>query len=730
MNEMNDTSAQLDERKRIDALKKYNILDSLPEADYDAITQLASYICQTPVALISFVDEKRQWFKSHHGFDKIETSREVAFCAYNILDPSTPLVVEDARVDERFANNPLVTGDPHIVFYAGVPLVNTDGYALGSLCVIDQEKRQLTEEQLTALGLMSRQVVSLLELRKANNLLSASQEQSRVEGIEKDKTRAALADSEALFRMLIEEASVATCLFMGRELIIDIANQPMIDIWGKGRAVLGKPLSIALPELEGQPFLAILDEVFTSGVPYEAKSIPADLLVDGVLKTSYFDFTYTPLRNANGEVFAIMDMAVDVTSQVLLRQNLEASQQQLLRMFEQSPVGIAILNTDRHTFRMANPFYGKLVGRTPQELIGRPLLEALPELNGQGFDQLIDQVIESGEPYVANEVAAQLVRNQQLETIYVNFTYQPAREFDNAPITGVMVVAIDVTQQVLSRRNIELSELRYRNLSEELEERVAWRTQELVTANQDLLRSNDNLQQFAYVASHDLQEPLRKIQSFSSLLKNKLGSEMGPEGMDYLSRMSAAGERMSTLIKDLLAYSQISTRQQSYGEVALNTVVAEALNNLEWQIQERQARIMLSDLPVINGDASQLRQLFQNLLSNAVKFTPDGTTPQVVVNCDICDRTELPEEISPNSQSNQFCKISISDKGVGFDTRYLDRIFQVFQRLHGKNEFPGTGVGLAICQRVVENHGGGITASSVHNQGATFTVYLPIETAA
>ncbi len=727
MNEMNIASAQLDEIERIHALKEYNILDSLPEADYDAITQLAAYICQTPIALISFVDENRQWFKSHHGLNQSETSREIAFCAHNILDPSEPMVIEDARHDLRFSGNPLVTGDPHIVFYAGVPLVDINGFALGSLCVIDSQKRQLTEEQLSALNLLSRQVVSLLELRKANYHLSASQELSRVQAREKDKARAALAESEALFRTLIEEATVATCLFVGRDLIIDIANQPMIDIWGKGSSVLGKPLAVALPELEGQPFLAILDEVFTTGIPYEAKGFPADLVVDGVLKKNYFDFTYKPLRNADGEVFAIMDMAVDVTSQVMYRQNLEASQQQLLRMFEQSPVGIAIVNVDRHTFRMANPFYSQLVGRSPQELIGRPLLEVLPELKGQGFDQLLDQVIETGTPYVANEVPVQLVRNQQLETIYLNFTYQPEREFDDAPITGVLAVAIDVTQQVLSRKKIEVSELRYRNLSEELEERVAWRTQELVTANQDLVRSNDNLQQFAYVASHDLQEPLRKIQSFSSLLKNKLGSEMGPEGTDYLNRMSAAGERMSTLIKDLLAYSQISTRQQSYGQVALNAIIAEALNNLEWQIQERQAQIKLADLPEISGDASQLRQLFQNLLSNAIKFTPNDTTPVVEIGCEICDRAELPNEIKPNSLSKQFCKVSISDQGVGFDTRYLDRIFQVFQRLHGKNEFPGTGVGLAICQRVVENHGGGITASSVYGQGATFTVYLPIE---
>ncbi len=592
---MNKTLPHTGEAQRIDALDSYNILDTLPEQDYDAITQLAAYICQTPVALISFVDNERQWFKSHFGIDQTETTREVAFCAHNILDPYGPMVIEDARSDPRFADNPLVTGDPHVVFYAGMPLVDSQGFALGSLCVIDRQARQLSDEQIAALGLLSRQVVSLLDLRKANNLLTASQELSRMESRDKEMTRIALAKSEALFRNLIEEAPVATCLFVGREMVFDIANRPMLDILGKGDAILGKPLAEALPELAGQPFLGILDEVFTTGIPYEAEGVGADLVVDGMLDTFYFNFTYKPIRNTAGEVFAIMQMTVDVT------------------------------------------------------------------------------------------------------------------------------------KQVLDRRQIEMSEARYRNLSFELEQKVQIRTQELTMANQDLIRSNENLQQFAYIASHDLQEPLRKIQSFSSLLQNKYGNALDEDARGYLNRMNAAGLRMSTLIKDLLTYSQISTRQQAYGAVALSEILAEALTTLEWQIEERHAKVEVGNLPVVSGDASQLRQLFQNLLSNALKFTPAEEKPLVQIKFQICDRDRLPAGVRPNNPAVQFCQISISDEGVGFDTKYLDRIFQVFQRLHGKDEFPGTGVGLAICQRVVENHGGWITASSVAGQGATFVVYLPSE---
>ena len=590
---MTVSPANPEDDKRLEALKKYNILDSLPEADYDAITELAAQICQTPIALISFVDQDRQWFKSNHGLAAQETPREVAFCAHNIVEPASPLIVEDARLDERFDENPLVTGDPHIVFYAGVPLVDADGFALGSLCVIDDRVRQLDAAQLSALHTLSRQVVNLLALRKANRALLKNQDRLRNRAKKDKKMQTALTSSEARYKSLIEEAPVATCLFVGRELLIEVANRPMLSMWGKGASVLGQPLADALPELKGQPFLDILAEVFSTGEPYEAKAARADLEVDGVLGTYYFDFTYKPLRDASGEVYAIMNMAVDVT------------------------------------------------------------------------------------------------------------------------------------QQVLSLKNVEVSEARYRRLSEELETRVQERTQEILTANQDLQRSNANLQRFAYIASHDLQEPLRKIQSFSSLLQGKFGTAVGEEGRGYLTRMSTAGERMSALIKDLLAYSQISSRQQEFGSVSLNTIVAEVLSALEWQINKSRASIEVAELPVINGDKSQLGQLFQNLLSNALKFTPPEDIPRIELTCIFRKRSELPANLLPNAPTHRFCQISVRDNGIGFDIKYLDRIFQVFQRLHGKDQFPGTGVGLAICQQVVENHGGAITATSAPGQGSTFSVYLP-----
>lgn len=173
---MQSAAVPTDESNRIEALKSYDILDTLPESDYDAITTLASEICQTPIALISLVDDKRQWFKSNHGLDTRETPREFSFCAHSILNPTDVFIVPDSRQDDRFFDNPLVTGDPHVVFYAGVPLVNKDGYPLGSLCVIDNAPKQLNDSQLNALKALGKQVVNLMELRRSNKALSTLKE--------------------------------------------------------------------------------------------------------------------------------------------------------------------------------------------------------------------------------------------------------------------------------------------------------------------------------------------------------------------------------------------------------------------------------------------------------------------------------------------------------------------------------------------------------------------------
>jgi PAS domain S-box-containing protein len=259
-----------------------------------------------------------------------------------------------------------------------------------------------------------------------------------------------------------------------------------------------------------------------------------------------------------------------------------------------------------------------------------------------------------------------------------------------------------------------------------LEAQIRDRTAQLQVLVQDLQRSNDNLRQFAYVASHDLQEPLRKIQQFGDMLKSECSDQLG-QGTLYLERMQLAAGRMSTLIRDLLSYSRIATQQDTTQLVSLQQIVDDVLADINLLTDEGGSTFRIDPLPTIPGDASQLGQLFQNLLSNALKFRQSGVQPIITITCTTVPTDVLPESVNPVRTAATYYQIDVIDNGIGFDEKYLDRIFQVFQRLHSRSEYAGTGIGLAICSKVVANHGGAITAHSQPGQGATFSLYFPTE---
>ena len=235
---------------------------------------------------------------------------------------------------------------------------------------------------------------------------------------------------------------------------------------------------------------------------------------------------------------------------------------------------------------------------------------------------------------------------------------------------------------------------------------------------QELTRSNEELQQFAFIASHDLQEPLRKITAFGDRLKATCEDSLTDKGYDYLQRMQNAAERMKVLIEDLLSLSRITTRAQPFVEVNLAQVTQEVLSDLEIRIAQTEARIVLGQLPTIEADRLQMRQLLQNLIGNALKFHRKAEPPLVKI---------YSTTIKNQQPSEDSCQIIVEDNGIGFDEKYLDRIFNVFQRLHGRTEYEGTGIGLAICRKIVERHQGTITAKSEPGKGASFIVTLKIK---
>ncbi|MGZ3699017.1 MAG: sensor histidine kinase, partial [Bdellovibrionota bacterium] len=227
-----------------------------------------------------------------------------------------------------------------------------------------------------------------------------------------------------------------------------------------------------------------------------------------------------------------------------------------------------------------------------------------------------------------------------------------------------------------------------------------------------LEQSNRELQDFASIAAHDLQEPLRKILAFGDRLATRYSNELSVESRDYLDRLLASAKRMRILIEDLLTYSRVTTKAMPFIQTDLNQTLADVLSDLEVRIEQSKAKVEVSPLPKLDADPSQMRQLFQNLIANALKF----------------HQKDLPAVVKVSAKvSGNFCQLSVEDQGIGFEEKYLDRIFTIFQRLHGKQEYEGTGVGLAVCRRIVERHGGTITAQSKPGQGTTFLVNLPLK---
>lgn len=338
---------------------------------------------------------------------------------------------------------------------------------------------------------------------------------------------------------------------------------------------------------------------------------------------------------------------------------------------------------ENHRICLFNHGAIEIFGYEPQEVLGKPLQILLPES--------------------AKEVHSAHIREFQE-------TQKPARRMgERGEIFGRRKNGeIFPAEASISKQQIEGQWIFTALVRDVTEARRAEETLERM--NRELKRSNSDLEHFAAVASHDLQEPLRKIQAFGERLESRYKENLPERGQDYLSRMQNAASRMSTLIQDLLAFSRVTTRAQPFRRLDLNEVIKQVVLDLEIQIEGSHGEVIVGPLRTLDADPLQMRLLFQNLISNGLKF----------------HRPDLPPVVQVSAEEKEnFLEITVEDNGVGFDEKYLDRIFELFQRLHGRGEFEGTGIGLAIARKIVERHGGEIVARSAPQEGTTFLIRLP-----
>jgi PAS domain S-box-containing protein len=389
----------------------------------------------------------------------------------------------------------------------------------------------------------------------------------------------------------------------------------------------------------------------------------------------YFDYIFVPVLDPDGTVKAVAGSTRDITERSRMERALAASEQRLQQVFARAPVAIVVFRGRDMVVEMANPGYQKLL--PDRELVGRRFADVVPELPQYVWDAFM-QVFETGETFVANEWPAPYDADNDgtVEDHWFNVAYSALRDLDGA-VTGIVAVSTDVTAQVLARKELE--------------------------------RVNRELEEFSYVASHDLQEPLRMVNIYSQLLLRSVG-EPSLEMSRYAGFVRQGVNRMETLLTDLLTFSRaVHTDRGAMGEANLTESLQEALAVLHSDIEYSSAVITAGALPIVRGDTQQLMHVFQNLLSNALKYRRKELLPAI----DISAEHNGPE-----------WTISVSDNGIGFDQQYSERIFGLFKRLH-RDEYPGTGLGLAICQRIIARYGGKIWAEGKLGQGSIFHFTLP-----
>ncbi|OIN59512.1 PAS domain-containing sensor histidine kinase [Arsenicibacter rosenii] len=514
-----------------------------------------------------------------------------------------------------------------------------------------------------------------------------------------------LVESELRFKTLIDEAPIATAVYQGKDMVIQLANEAMLKVWGKEPDVIGKKLAEALPELEGQPFHELLATVYETGVPYQAEEDRADLVVDGKLQSYYFNFTYKPLRNSQGDIYAILNMAVDVTNLVHNRRKVRQAEEQLRTAIEAAQLGTWRINIqERQAFfseRLRQWFGFEQTSIDPKEGV-----IAIHPKDRPRFIEKAKKTLESGtNGYYEDEYTiVHLITRQERVVRSVGRVF-----FNDDGIPHLIIGTVqDITAQKLAEQ--------------ELERLVQQRTEQLRKLNVNLQQSNQELERFAYIASHDLQEPLRKIQSFSSLLQAEFSDKLGHSATGLLDRIEASANRMSLLIKDILNFSRINQQEQPMQRVDLNRVIRDVMNDLELLLSEKNGHISFENLCTIDAVPLQIYQLFYNLISNSLKFSQAGLPPLITISSTIMPH--LPDG-AETGMGSDYCEILVTDNGIGFNPKYAQQIFGLFQRLHSKNQYEGTGIGLALCQRIVANHAGQISAVSEEGKGAIFRIILP-----
>lgn len=522
---------------------------------------------------------------------------------------------------------------------------------------------------------------------------------------ERVQARHKIENSSLHFRNLIMQSPVPKAILRGKDHIVEMANDALLKkIWKREEGeVVGKKLLEIFPELKEQSYAEILDSVYNTAEKWTENE--AQLMIKGSNDTEqfYVDFEFAPLIEADKTVSGIKITAIDVTEKVLARLKIEESERKFRLLADSMPQHIWTADA-QGTLNYFNRSLLDYSGLEPQQIPEGGWLQIVHPDDKQPSIAAWAKALFTGEDFLLEH---------RFRKYNGEYRWQLSRALPQRDEDGNIQMWVGSSTDIQEQKSF----------SEELEKEVNERTKELEQKNSELEQMNKELQSFAYISSHDLQEPLRKIQTFSTFLLKSEHENLTERGKEHFRRMQLAAERMQLLIDDLLAYSRTSNAERKFEQIDFSKIVDEVKDDLNEDIKKKKATIDVTESCVVNVIPFQFRQLLQNLIANALKFVSPERPPHIIISARIEKGAALNYDVP--RPGNDYIHISVADNGIGFEQEYSTKIFELFQRLHGRSEYPGTGIGLAIVKKIVENHNGIITAKGAPGAGATFDIYIP-----
>ncbi|MBZ4034240.1 PAS domain-containing protein [Flavobacterium sp. 17A] len=484
---------------------------------------------------------------------------------------------------------------------------------------------------------------------------------------------------ESVLRDVIDTAPFPIGVYTGYNMKIVLANKCMIKTYGKGPDVIGTNYTEILPELKNQEIFEQLREVLHTGRPFEAKNARVDIVVEGILKPHYFNYNFTPIFDVEGKVYGVMNTAAEVTELNVARQQTIEIEKRLRLAVDAAQLGTFEIDTDKGTITGSKRFLSFF--EKDSEI-------SLSDLNGLIYTEDLALWQDALKNLTRMGDLNCEIRAAVNDTLYWLRFSGSLSESDNKE-NIIVGIAQDITQQ---KKN-----------AQELLQLVEQRTMEL-------RRSNDDLKQFGHVISHDLKEPVRKILLFSDILKQETakGQQM-PRISQYANKLNKSAERLTEMIDSILNYSSAGSPEVEE-EVDLNETIERIKEDLEIKILEKSAVIEHSKLPTVKGSKILFHQLFYNLIANSLKFSRESFDSRIKIQC---------------STDEGNLRITVSDNGIGIAPENSIKIFNAFERLHSKDQYEGTGLGLSLCKKITERHNGQLKNITADGSGAVFEMTFP-----